>query len=365
MKYSIRNMEKIIYIRHGFRGPFAKVGTKEIIIKNGTPEKLKFPTILEETYSEDLIEDSSYLYVKNIINQNNNINFCKCECNHNKSSVKEIIADLSVQRVFETGKKIAICSKLNFLLGAPTKPGIPVDYLVQDKPLDIPPDELEELKKYNGNKFHDAALDLAREFIYNLGIDAELLPDPGSKSKYSYLGLPDWIGDLIEVIGGCGGFINYKLVDILSDSGWPKPKVPEKIFNQATTLDAYAFIVSHPLPEKLVGLTAKYINEKFFVEKGNGTAYLVTHDNLINSIIRAFLPIDVYPVFPYGHIIFEKEGNIIVVYGANNKICASGTVSVKQNKQKLGILTKDKIQSFINGEEVERVKLCFAPLINK
>lgn len=349
--------KKIVFIRHSFRGPFNITGIKEITIKNGNPSVLRVPKILDNFYNRNLIDNFMNTRTSSIIQEN-------------KLKINNIIADISTQRTYQTGKFIAINGNKKNIYGAPTETGNDIDYLVTNPPLLITKEEQEKLEKNMGEKYSDDARCISKKFIDNLGIIAPLDPDD-SKSAYHYLGLPDWLGKIIEIIVSCAGFLNESLEKILVESDWPKPKYANELLEQANNILAYTFIVKYPIPDVSIGIPAQYIYEKFYNEQNeveshydkycctnNSIDYLISHDTFINSIVRALFPnIEVYTVGPLDQLIFEKKkSEIINVYGKKYKTLLNGSMCTSEIQTFLGIVTKEQLKKIKIENNIHRVK---------
>lgn len=340
------NHSEVRFIRHTFRGPFDKMGdVLQIVVDGGCPSVLKVPIELSQIYEHNHIEYKFDRRINKIINELN---------------VKHVIADFRTERTFETGRRISLQGNLKHVYGVPHKTDV-YDYVVALPPLK----ECKEEKIETGMRHRQDAFNAAERLLKNLRINVKLDINNPNPSKYT--GLPHWVFDIIQVIENGSGLKN--LEHILTNAGWPKPKNPKLLLEQALLVDSYEISSDHPYPcitDISIQGPARFVNEMLFNNPTKGTVFAVTSVYMINPIARAFFPeIDVFSVYPLHQIIFKRHNDNIKIYEVHYETDDDGSMKTKQIKKYLGTITHSQlVEKMGENRELERVPVHVTSHIN-
>ena len=321
-------MTEIRYVRHTFRGFDLQVGITHLSLEGAHPHILKIPDILAQQYSRDEIPCG--------------LNYRAQQIAKDIKSNPNVISDFSARRTYATGRALALSLNQKKQYGIVTEPGVPVDNLVENTEGDlVPPPEQERIEI--GNALREKAHKIARKFLDNLGIHAELkkLPNQPANDLMSYYDLPSWLSPLATIVEMMCGFLKSP-VYYLKRAGWPTIKNPQKLLQQAIRVTALNLVIKFPFSPRLQPIVkgvAKYLLD-------GKNSLLISHDEFIATFLRAFGlidPLEIYPVGPLHQIVFHSHKEAFTVHEITYKSCPNGRMSTQPIIKKLGTLDKSTL----------------------
>jgi hypothetical protein len=302
-------MTRVIFVRHTFRGPSNVTGTTKIIFPPGSrPESLNIPTILTRIYDENAMETGTPERAETVAQSLKNI------CH--------IIADLSTQRTFETGKAVAKAFGFDTIRGVPTSVNVPADPVVVAFTIPVPPED----RIREANRIRTVARKVARAFLNNLQLEIAY-PSPNPTNPiWELLNLPD-LSLLAETVVMAAGFPDTPLIQTLKEAGWPEPLDPEMLAEQAQFLIG----VEHELnnPPGVAGNHTAATPAEFILNHLHGDKNIVaiSHDSLLIPLLIA-IGIPEILILPFQEFHFELIDNRIRVTSIRFAIERAGNVSL-------------------------------------